>query len=205
MPSTYVLVCSAHTSSLTTVCRTTSRTQMSTTVTNVTIVGGHGQVAIRLAALLAASTAKTYAVTPVIRNPAHAASLIDLPTVLPNSITPVVLSLEDDPVSEFTAAFIASKADVIVFSAGANAEGERTKKVDYEGAVKIYDAIEGVAKAGGKAPRLILVSALDVRNPDVIPGHYVRRLLLRIVADLTHFCTLYRPRTISRLRRTFAA
>ena len=148
---------------------------MSTVATNVIIIGGHGQVAIRLAALLASATSPSaYAVTPVIRNPDHAASLIDLPTVLPNTITPLVLSLEDAPASAFTAAFIESKADVVVFSAGANAEGERTKKVDYEGAVKIYDAIEGVVKQGGKAPRLILVSALDVRDPEQIPSHYVR-------------------------------
>lgn len=157
---------------------------MSTTVTNVAIIGGHGQVAIRLAALLASSAvpSKAYVITPVIRNPAHAASLSDLLTVLPNTITPLVLSLENEPASTFTSAFIASKVDVVVFSAGANSEGERTKKVDYEGAVKIFDAIEAVAKEGGKAPRLILVSAVDMRNPDIVPDHYVRTVVFQTTA-----------------------
>lgn len=58
------------------------------------------------------------------------------------------------------------------FSAGAGGQGgeERTKKVDYEGAVKTFDAIEGVE---GPKPRLILVSAIDVRDPEKIPAHYV--------------------------------
>jgi len=60
----------------------------------------------------------------------------------------------------------------VYFSAGAGGKGgeERTKKVDYEGALKIFDAIEGVE--GPIKPRLILVSALDVRDPEKIPTHY---------------------------------
>ena len=59
------------------------------------------------------------------------------------------------------------------FSAGAGGKGgeELTKKVDYEGALKVFDAIEGVE--GSVKPRLILVSALDVRDPKKIPAHYV--------------------------------
>ena len=67
--------------------------------------------------------------------------------------------------------------DVVYFSAGAGGQGgeERSKKVDYEGALKIFNAraIEGVQ---GKKPLLILVlSAVDVRNPDKVPTHYVRQ------------------------------
>lgn len=35
----------------------------------------------------------------------------------------------------------------------------------------MFDAIEGVA--GEKKPRLILVSAVDIRDPEKIPAHYV--------------------------------
>jgi hypothetical protein len=79
-------------------------------------------------------------------------------------------------VSTFTAAFEETKADVVVFSAGAGGKGgeERTKAVDYEGAVKVFDAIEGVS---GSKPRLILVSAIDIRDESKVPEHYVRLLL----------------------------
>lgn len=62
--------------------------------------------------------------------------------------------------------------DIIYFSAGAGGKGgeEGTKKVDFEGAVKVFDAIEGVR---GQKPRLILVSAVDIRDPDKVPAHYV--------------------------------
>jgi hypothetical protein len=82
-----------------------------------------------------------------------------------------VLSLADAPVADFTKAF--QGADVVYFSAGAGGKGgeEMTKKIDYEGAVKVFDALEGVE---GKKPLLILVSAIDVRDPEKIPAHYVR-------------------------------
>ncbi|KAG6840009.1 hypothetical protein C0991_009641 [Blastosporella zonata] len=87
------------------------------------------------------------------------------------SAEPVLLSLEDSPVADFSALF--EGQDVVYFSAGAGGKGgeERTKKVDYEGALKVFDAIEAVH---GAKPRLILVSAIDVRDPDKIPAHYVR-------------------------------
>lgn len=63
------------------------------------------------------------------------------------------------------------------FSAGAGGKGgeERTKKVDYEGALKVFDALERVD--GRTKPRLILVSAIDVRDPEKVPEHYVSRYL----------------------------
>ena len=55
--------------------------------------------------------------------------------------SPLVLSLEDDPVETFAEHF--TGIDVVYFSAGAGGQGgeERTKKVDYEGAVKVFDAL----------------------------------------------------------------
>uniref|UniRef100_A0A8H7XTM1 NAD(P)-binding domain-containing protein n=1 Tax=Psilocybe cubensis TaxID=181762 RepID=A0A8H7XTM1_PSICU len=125
----------------------------------VIIVGGHGNVSLRLAKLLSA----TKSVTSIIRDASQNNDIMDV------SATPLVLSLEDSPVSDFTKAFTGQ--DVVYFSAGAGGKGgeERTKKVDYEGAVKVFDAIEGVSSA---KPRLILVSAIDIRDPEKIPAHY---------------------------------
>ena len=50
--------------------------------------------------------------------------------------------------------------------------------------MKIFDAIEGVE--GPVKLRLILVSALDVRDPEKIPTHYVS-FFFYFIEDLTHF------------------
>ncbi|KAF9461359.1 NADH(P)-binding-domain-containing protein [Collybia nuda] len=125
----------------------------------VTIVGGHGNVSLRLTRLL---TPK-HTVKSVIRNSEHEADIKEA------SAEPVLLSLEESPVSDFAAVF--EGQDVVYFSAGAGSQGgaDRTKAVDFEGAVKVFDGIESVK---GPKPRLILVSAVDVRDPDVIPKHY---------------------------------
>jgi uncharacterized protein YbjT (DUF2867 family) len=119
---------------------------------------------LRLARLIGPSNS----VTSIIRTPEHEAD------IKAASATPLILSLEDSPVSEFTAAF--QGADVVYFSAGAGGKGgeDRTKAVDYEGALKVFDAIEALDK--GKRPRLILVSAIDIRDPDKIPAHYASHL-----------------------------
>ncbi|KAF8814368.1 NAD(P)-binding protein [Phlegmacium glaucopus] len=127
----------------------------------VIIVGGHGNVSLRLAKRLSSTT---HSVTSIIRDPAHEQDIRDI------SATPLVLSLEDASVADFSKVF--KGYDVVYFSAGAGGRGgeERTKKVDYEGALKIFDAIEAVE--GPVKPRLILVSALDIRDPEKIPAHY---------------------------------
>jgi len=131
-------------------------------MTKAIIVGGHGNVSLRLAKLL--SSSRAHSVTSIIRNSDHVQDIKDI------SATPLLLSLEDASVADFSNAF--KGYDVVYFSAGAGGKGgeERTKKVDYEGALKIFDAIEGVE--GPIKPRLILVSALDVRDPEKIPTHY---------------------------------
>ncbi|KAJ7868563.1 NADH(P)-binding-domain-containing protein [Mycena olivaceomarginata] len=125
----------------------------------IVIVGGHGNVSLRLARILGPS----HAVTSIIRTAAHEED------IKAASATPLLLSLEESAVGDFTAAF--QGVDVVYFSAGAGGKGgeERTKSVDYEGALKVFDAIEGVQ---GTRPRLILVSAIDVRDPEKIPAHY---------------------------------
>lgn len=63
--------------------------------------------------------------------------------------------------SDLTSLFSSEHPDCIVFSAGAGGKGgeERTKAVDYEGALKVFDA----AEAAG-CHRLIMVSATDLRD-----------------------------------------
>jgi hypothetical protein len=103
---------------------------------------------------LAKLLSSTHAVTSIIRDPSQEQDIKDL------SATPLVLSLEDSPAADFNNAFKGS--DVVYFSAGAGGE-ERTKQVDYEGALKIFDAIEGVS---GEKPLLIPASiALMFHNP----------------------------------------
>lgn len=94
-----------------------------------------------------------------------------------------MLSLEDDPVPTFTSAF--EGVQTVYFAAGAGGKGgeERTKKVDYEGAVKVFDAIEGVK---GLKPRLILVSAIDVRDLEKVPPHYVSQLFHKVSSAIQH-------------------
>jgi hypothetical protein len=117
------------------------------------------QISLRLARLLSPS----HSVTSLIRNPEHQQDILE------TSAKPLLLSLEDVSVPDLSKAF--AGYDVVYFSAGAGGQGgeERTKKVDYEGAVKVFDAIEGTS---GVKPRLILVSALDIRDPEKIPAHY---------------------------------
>ncbi|KAI0338199.1 NAD(P)-binding protein [Trametopsis cervina] len=131
---------------------------------NVVIVGGHGKVSLRLTHLLTARP--NTKVTSIIRSPDHIPSITEL------SATPLLLSLEDAPVSDFAAAFKAASADVVYFSAGAGGQGgpERTRKVDEEGAIKVFDALESLAE--GERPRLILVSAIDTRDPEKPPPAY---------------------------------
>lgn len=111
----------------------------------------------------------THKVKSVIRTSDHEEDIRNV------SAIPIVLSLEDGTVSDFSAVF--EDQDVVYFSAGAGGKGgeERTKKVDYEGTVKVCDAIEAVK---GVKPRLILVSAVDIRDPEKIPAHYVRTYFL---------------------------
>ncbi|QRV81904.1 NAD(P)H-binding family protein [Ceratobasidium sp. AG-Ba] len=126
------------------------------------ILGGHGKVALHLARLAANNG---HAVTSVIRDPAQSTDIQE------TGASPSVLSLEDASVSEFTKLFTDTGAQVVYFAAGAGGKGgeERTKAVDYGGALKTFDAIDAVA---GKKPRLVLVSGLDVGNEDRFPEHY---------------------------------
>jgi len=129
----------------------------------VVIIGGHGKIALHLAQLL---SQKSFSVTSVIRDPSQSSD------IKARSATPHVLSLEDAPLSALTSLF--TRVNNVYFAAGAGGKGgpERMKTVDYEGAVKVFDAVERVE---GDKPHVILVGALDTRDPDKLdqyPLHY---------------------------------
>lgn len=104
-----------------------------------------------------------------------------------------MLSIEESTPQDFTKAFTDAKADVVYFTAGAGGKaaapggdaGERAKKVDWEGAVKVFDAIEGVGEEKSARPRLVVVSGVDVRRDDLIPAHYV--------STAAHYCVFLLP------------
>ncbi|KAF6750446.1 NAD(P)-binding protein [Ephemerocybe angulata] len=123
---------------------------------NITLIGGHGKVALKLARLLADENNTVYS---VIRNEAQSDN------VRSSGAQPIHLSLEKDSVEKFTKHFVDTQTEI-----GAK---ERTKHVDYEGALKIFDAIEGVKQHGAKNPRFVTLSAIDTRNLDIVPKHYV--------------------------------
>jgi uncharacterized protein YbjT (DUF2867 family) len=115
---------------------------------DVVIAGGHGQIALRLARVLAARGDRVRA---LIRNPDHAAD------VRAAGAEPVLADLEHDDIGE-----AAAGADAVVFAAGAGPGSgpERKQTVDLGGALKLIDA----ARAGG-VRRYVMVSAIGARDP----------------------------------------
>ncbi|HEX2129472.1 MAG TPA: SDR family oxidoreductase [Solirubrobacterales bacterium] len=117
---------------------------------DVLIVGGHGQIALRLERLLvgAGHTARG-----VIRNPDHAADLEA------TGATPVVFDLErEDGLAQHVAG-----ADAAVFAAGAGPGSgpARKRTVDLGGATKLIDACREAGVA-----RYVIVSSIRADRPD---------------------------------------
>ncbi|KAL8278750.1 hypothetical protein RQP46_008819 [Phenoliferia psychrophenolica] len=125
----------------------------------VVVVGGHGQIALHFARL----ASPTHAVTSLVR------SKDQFEDIRATGASPELLSLEEASIKDLAHSFTGAKS--VVFAAGAGGKGgaERTKKVDLEGAVKVFDAIETVE---GPKPRLLLVSALDTRDMSKPPPAY---------------------------------
>ncbi|BEJ17559.1 hypothetical protein CspHIS471_0609600 [Cutaneotrichosporon sp. HIS471] len=73
--------------------------------------------------------------------------------------TPAILSLEASSAQDISNLLSEWNADAVLFAAGAGGKGgiERTRKVDYEGALKVY---QGCKLSGVK--RFIMISAVDV-------------------------------------------
>ncbi|KIS68428.1 uncharacterized protein UMAG_03517 [Mycosarcoma maydis] len=140
---------------------------MTSTPLSIFVVGGHGKVALHFTRLAAARGHKIYS---MIRQPEHAS---DLPAgKSADAVQPVIASLEQSSVSDLASLFIKYSPNVVLFSAGAGGKGglERTKAVDEQGAIKVFDAIEqsGIAESH-EFRRFLLVSAIDVRDKSKPP------------------------------------
>lgn len=116
----------------------------------VAIVGGHGQIALRLTQLL---NAHQHEVIGIIRNPDHTGD------VRAHGGEPWVVDLEKSHPGEVAMGF--AGADAIVFAAGAGpgSGAERKITMDRDGAVLTADA----ARLAG-IKRLIIVSAIDAER-----------------------------------------
>jgi uncharacterized protein YbjT (DUF2867 family) len=117
---------------------------------NVVIVGGHGQIAMRLAKLLAG---RGDSPRGIIRKTEQADDLEAI------GAEPIVLDIEN--VDDIADAFAGS--DAVVFAAGAGPGSGPARKltVDYGGAVKAVDA--AIAK---QIRRFLIVSAIGANHPE---------------------------------------
>jgi uncharacterized protein YbjT (DUF2867 family) len=121
---------------------------------DVLVAGGHGKVALRLLALLAA---EGHRARGLVRKPEHAA---DLEAV---GAEPVLADLEaEDDLAPYVRG-----ADAVVFAAGAGPGSgpERKRTVDLGGAVKLVDA----ATATG-VRRYVMVSSIGAQAPEAASG-----------------------------------
>ena len=133
------------------------------------VFGGGGQVALHFAKT---AITKGHEVVSVVRDdsqcvpiPLHSA--YDRGLTSSNSelekigAKPEILSIEEATVTQLTSLLKSTKADGVLFAAGAGGKGDpgRVRRVNYEGAVKVYDAMEA-----GNVKRLVLIGAVDIRD-----------------------------------------
>ncbi len=124
-------------------------------MSDIAIVGGHGQVARLLVPLL---TERGDLPVALVRNPDHAA---DLPGAAIR-----LLDIEKATAEDFATAF--TDCDAVVFAAGGGADGnvERKRTVDLEGSLK---SIEAAQQLGIR--RFVQVSAMGIdEDPDPDAG-----------------------------------
>lgn len=116
---------------------------------NVVVVGGHGQIALRLLRQLAGAG---HTGRGVIRDPDQAGGLTDI------GAEPIVCDIEREDLAGQLGG-----ADAVVFAAGAGpgSGAERKRTVDYGGAVKLIEA----ARADG-VRRYLMVSAMGAADPE---------------------------------------
>ena len=116
---------------------------------NVVIVGGHGQVAMRLAKLLAE---RGDSPRGIIRQTEQADDLEAI------GAEPIVLDIENVEIDDAVAG-----ADAVVFAAGAGPGSgpARKRTVDYGGAVKLIDAA-----VSHEIRRYVIVSAIGANRPE---------------------------------------
>jgi uncharacterized protein YbjT (DUF2867 family) len=122
-------------------------------MSHIVIAGGHGQIALRLAALLSARGDR---VCSLIRNPDHEAD------VRATGARPVVADLEAlDDLSD-----LVEGVNAVVFAAGAGPGSgpERKRTVDLGAAVKL---LEGARRTGVR--RYLMISGMGVADPAAGP------------------------------------
>ncbi|ORX34496.1 hypothetical protein BD324DRAFT_636145 [Kockovaella imperatae] len=127
------------------------------------IFGGGGKVARHFTRI---ASGQGHKVVCVVRNDSHHSDLESM------GGKPSILSIEDATVPQITDLLSDHKPDAVIFSAGAGGKGDpsRTTKVDFEGAVKVFDAMEAA-----NVRRLLYVGAIDVRDRDKgYPKHYTQ-------------------------------
>ncbi|WWC67823.1 uncharacterized protein I206_101740 [Kwoniella pini CBS 10737] len=91
----------------------------------------------------------------VIRNDGHSDELTKLGAKIH------ILSLEDANVPDLVSLFTEVKPDIVIFAAGSGGNPPGPEVIDYQGAVKVFDALES-----SNTKRLILIGAVDVRTRD---------------------------------------
>ncbi|WVO14092.1 hypothetical protein L204_101720 [Cryptococcus depauperatus] len=117
-----------------------------------TVFGGGGQIA-KLFTRLAVQAG--HAVNSVIKDDGHQQELQAI------GAKTHILSLADASVSDLASLLETTCPDVVLFSAGAGGKPPGPNIVDYQGAVKVFDALEQ-----SPVQRLIYVGAVDVRSRD---------------------------------------
>jgi uncharacterized protein YbjT (DUF2867 family) len=129
----------------------------------VTIAGGHGQIALRLARLL---SQRGDQVVALIRNPEHAEDVRQV------GAEPAVVDLEYASETDVTQAIAGAEAVVFAAGAGPGSGSARKETMDYGGAVKLIAA----AKQAG-VRRYVIVSSMGA-DPDA-PGDDTFSVYLR--------------------------
>lgn len=134
----------------------------------VSIVGGHGQIALLLTRLLAVDGIE---VRSLIRNPDHADDVREA------GGEPHVVDFETADEAGIDAAIAGSDAVVFAAGAGPGSGAERKETVDYGAAVRLIAAVRRAGAGGGKVPRYVMVSA--VRADAGYPGDDVYAVYMR--------------------------
>jgi hypothetical protein len=118
-------------------------------------------------------------VTSIIRSESQKQDILAL------GATPLVVSVVDATVSTWVP--ILKNSDVVYYGASeGRAKGEdreeRLRKVDFEGAQKVYDAIAQLSEGPErKKPRLVVLGAVDIRDPEKpFPDYYVCNIRLTL-------------------------
>jgi uncharacterized protein YbjT (DUF2867 family) len=155
----------------------------------VTIIGGHGKIALLAAGILAGRGDEA---TSVIRNPEH------VPDVAATGALALVLDVEEAATTELAEAF--AGADAIVWSAGAGGGNpERTYAMDRGAAIRSRNAAE---LAGTR--RYVMVSFLTADTEYLVPldDPFYPYMAAKIAAD-EHLraggldCTILGPGTLT--------